>query len=115
MSNLEYRLSVAEERKLLVIIRVEPGCLGPDGADHIEGFCQLAQLAFEPRYAGIIRWQVVPRYDKSLPELQYLMANKNLAHEQVEKVLDLINLSLDDFEIETGDRLSMLIDKTLRR
>ena len=30
--------------QLAVIYRVEPGCLGPEGAAHIEGFCQFAQL-----------------------------------------------------------------------
>jgi hypothetical protein len=30
-------------KKLTVTFRVGPGCLGPDGIDHIEGFCKFAK------------------------------------------------------------------------
>lgn len=32
---------------LLILHRLEPGCLGPDGADHVEQFCQLAEKAIQ--------------------------------------------------------------------
>ena len=34
------------EKKLTIQIRVEPGCLGPDGKEHIETFCVAAAKIF---------------------------------------------------------------------
>jgi hypothetical protein len=36
-------LPLSMYKKLTVTFRVGPGCLGPDGIDHIEGFCKLAK------------------------------------------------------------------------
>ena len=30
-------------KKLLVMYRIEPGCLGPQGADYVEEFCVFAK------------------------------------------------------------------------
>ena len=34
-------MQLSDEKKIRVMYRVEPGCLGPEGADHIEDFVAL--------------------------------------------------------------------------
>ena len=50
--------------QLTVIYRVEPGCLGPEGATHIEGFCQFAQPLVAAHTPAFMQWQLQPRFDK---------------------------------------------------
>ena len=64
------------ERKIAVLCRVEPGCLGPDGRDHIEAFCALAQRAMQHFDVDVGTWILTPRYDKTLEEMQYSVADK---------------------------------------
>ncbi len=35
-------MELADDKKLHLLYRVEPGCLGPTGADTIERFCEYA-------------------------------------------------------------------------
>lgn len=88
--------SVAQDNKLRIIFRVEPGCLGPEGLTHIESFCELAQQEISLIYPAFIAWQIIPRYDKSLAEIQYLFHNKNLSEAQAQKYLDRFSVSLDE-------------------
>ena len=67
-----------DSKKLTVVYRVEPGCLGPTGRDNIEAFCDYANKELAPTDSGFVNWEIMPRYDKSLPEMQYLIANKKL-------------------------------------
>ena len=46
--------------QLAVIYRVEPGCLGPEGAAHIEGFCQFAQPLVAAHTPAFMQWQLQP-------------------------------------------------------
>ncbi|MGL4476202.1 MAG: hypothetical protein ACRCT7_17375 [Shewanella sp.] len=100
---------------LSVLCRVEPGCLGPNGIDHIEEFCLLANRAIPQMSSNIALWQFTPRYDKSLPELQYLLNNKVLTSAQAERYLELHHYELDDFEEKLHERLSKLINQYLAR
>ena len=38
-----FKGSSAIYKKLLVMYRIEPGCLGPQGADYVEEFCVFAK------------------------------------------------------------------------
>ena len=59
-------LPLPEEKKLTVLFRLEPGCLGPKGVEHIDNFCQLAQKEFKSFHSDFVQWTIVPRIDKSL-------------------------------------------------
>lgn len=107
--------SLPDDKKLIVLFRVEPGCLGPNGKDYIEDFCYFAAKALAEVDAGFVRWQIVPRYDKSLPETQYLLAGKQLTYQQACKYMVLLGKELDDFEMHLNDKLSELIDEHLGR
>ena len=101
--------SLTREQKLTVTYRVESGCLGPTGADHIEAFCHYAQSQMETIDAGYINWNIIPRLDKSLPEMAYQVLGKRMTHQQAEKYLRHFGKSLDEFEGHLSDKLAELI------
>lgn len=112
---MKEHLPLPQEKKLTVLYRLEPGCLGPDGVQHIESFCRFAQLQFESFDTDFIHWSLVPRYDKSLVEMQYLVGNKNLSHDKVEKYLAIFDKRLVEFEEHLHDKLAQLIDNYLEQ
>ncbi|MCE0557566.1 hypothetical protein [Motilimonas sp. E26] len=104
-----------DEKKLTVLCRVEPGCLGPDGKNYIEEFCRFAEQEFTEIDRDFVHWLIVPRYDKSLPETQYQLAAKNLTYQQACKYLALFGKELDEFESHLNEKLAELIDQHLGR
>ena len=104
-------LPLPEERKLTVIYRVEPGCLGPEGASHIIKFCIFAQAALQTLDSNYISWSIISREDKTLPEMEYNVVGKKMSHNQAEKYLAIFGKSLDEFEGRLSDQLTLLIDK----
>lgn len=102
------------EKKLTVLYRVEPGCLGPQGKEYIEGFCEFALSAIEHMDGEFIHWILVPRYDKSLPEMQYQINGKKLSHDKAEKYLQLFDKHLEEFEGHLYEKLADLIDEYMR-
>lgn len=106
--------SEGDTRKLTVLFRVEPGSLGPDGVDHVEGFCQYANEALAAKVVDHICWSVVPRNDKSLPELEYQVEDKKLTNSQVERYLVLLGQSLDELEDGLTSDISRFIGEYLR-
>ncbi len=106
-------LPLPEEKKLTVIFRLEPGCLGPQGDELIDEFCQAAQANFQSVHSEIVHWNIVPRNDKALPEMQYQINNKNLSQVQAAQFLDVFNENLDKFESQVHKKLAELIDQHL--
>ena len=94
---------------------MEPGCLGPDGNVLVEKFCSAALLEFEPIDSDFINWEVVPRFDKSLPEIEYKIINKSLTYDQTAKYLELFNKNLNEFEDYANEKLADLIEQHLER
>jgi len=84
--------------KITVICRVEPGCLGPHGADHVEDFCHFAQKEFDLVDPTKVDWQIEPRFDKTLSEIQYKLKNRNLSSKQAGLYLDALGKEQDAFE-----------------
>ncbi|WJG08642.1 hypothetical protein [Aliiglaciecola sp. LCG003] len=112
---MDFELPLPLYKKLTVTFRVEPGCLGPDGIDHIEGFCKHAKKAVAGLDSDFIRWVIVPRYDKSMAETEYKTNGKLLNYDQAELYLQVFNKELEDFEEHLQERLSELIDEYLGR
>jgi len=112
---MQITLPLAQDKKLTVVFRVEPGCLGPDGKDHVDEFCNFAGKEVESIEPDFVLWNIVPRDDKSLPEMQFRIGNKNLTHDQAEKYLKLFDKSLDDFEENWFETLAVLISKFLEQ
>ncbi|HED33284.1 MAG TPA: hypothetical protein ENJ08_03580 [Gammaproteobacteria bacterium] len=107
-------------KKLKVIFRIEPGCLGPDGKSLIDNFCHFAQPHIDlpctsklTSWTDLISCQLTPRHDKSLPELQYIIDTKTLSREKATRYCAMLNKCLDDFEDALNEKLSDLIDTYL--
>lgn len=112
---MKNQLPLPQEKKLGVLFRVEPGCLGPAGKDHVDDFCRFAHKEVERIDADFVHWEIIPRYDKTLPETQYGVGNKRLNHDQAAKYLAIFNKQLDEFEGHFHDRLTQLIEQYLGR
>lgn len=101
--------------RITVIYRVEPGCLGPTGVDYIEEFCAYAQTQFEKLAYEMMDWSIVPRYDKTLPEIQYQLAAKNLTKAQAKLYFDKTRINIERFEELLDLKIADLIEKHLGR
>ncbi len=112
---MKTNLPLPQARKLTVLCRVEPGCLGPDGKDHIEEFCDFAQTQVASIDSDFVIWNLVPRYDKTLPEMEYKISDKTLSHDKAAKYLTIFKKNLDEFEEHLNEKLSQLIDQYLGR
>ncbi len=108
-------LPLPEDKKLMVTYRVEPGCLGPKGKDHIEAFCDYAEKGVADVDADFVHWHITPRYDKTLSEMQYSVNSKKLSHDKADKYLNVFDKHLDEFEGHLQDKLAVLIDTYWKR
>ena len=96
--------------KMTIICRVEPGCLGPDGADHVEEFCKLGQKEFDAIDPDIFDWEIIPRFDKTRPELQYKLRDRNLNKRQSGLYLKALGKDPDGFEEALFKQLSLSVN-----
>ena len=103
-------LNLPEDKKLSITYRVEPGCLGPDGTDIVDNFCSVAQDEFKSLDAGFVKWNIVPRNDKSLPEMQFNVLGKMITEAQAEKYLAAFDKNLEEVEGHLSDKIATLID-----
>ena len=106
-----HNLPVPEDKILTLTFRVEPGCLGPDGISQIKDFCQFAQSQLSTSNSNFLLMKVIPRYDKSIPELQYQINNKTLSQSQVTKYLDLFNQDISNIEENFHEEIANLIEE----
>lgn len=106
---------VPDSKKLRVMLRIEPGSLGADGLTHVEAFCDFVQKDVASIGSEFIFWEVSPRYDKSLPEIEYKVGEKRLSHEKAAMYMTLFDRHLEEFEIHLGENISRLIEQFLER
>jgi hypothetical protein len=90
--------------KLTVQLRLEPGCMGPEGKLHIEAFCE--QQNQSPWHNDFAILSVVPRFDKTLPEWEYLHNDRKLTDKQVSVVLASFGTSSNQLETEIEDTIA---------
>lgn len=100
--------------ELILLYRVEPGCLGPDGLNHVEAFCRFSNAQRRPSDWPALRWHFTPRYDKSLPEIEFRWHEKPLRTAQVEQILSRLQTNLERVEAEMGEKTAELIELFLR-
>ncbi len=109
------KTALPENQKLTVIYRVEPGCLGPEGANLVDAFCTFAQPRFESLGSDCIIWQIIPRKNKAAPEMQYNISDKRLNHAQAEKYLAVFGKNLDELEGYLVETFTSLINEFMGR
>lgn len=108
-------MQLPDNKKITAIFRIEPGCLGPEGNKHIEKFCEVARREFTLKDNHFSRWMIVPRHDKSLPELDYMLAQRPLSRDHAARFLELFDQDIDEFEMDAVDLLPEMIDQYFGR
>jgi len=104
------RTALPDDKKLGVIYRLEPGCLGPNGSEHIGRFCAFAHEALKAFDAHFVTWTVLSRDDKSLPEIEYRINNRALSRDKADRYLTIMGKNIDEFEMHLHDDISHMID-----
>lgn len=100
---------------LTIIYRLEPGCLGPQGADYIVDFCQFAQALLSTQTPDFMQWQLEPRFDKSLPEMQAVLAQRALTDTQLQRYLAIYQVNVEQLEEQLNEHLTLMIDQYFGR
>ncbi len=101
------------KHRLHILYRVEPGCLGPEGARYIDDYCVYANQHIPALpYAT---FEFVPRNDKSLPEWEFSLNKKSLSDSHVTKYLNLLNTDVDTLDDYVCEHLANTIDTFLGR
>ena len=104
-----------ENKKMTVLFRMEPGSLGPDGAQYISEFCDFAQIQLQACAEAYIRWAIVPRLDKSLAEMEFQLSSKKLTSAKAGQYLAVFGENLDHFEEQLEDNLEAIINQYFGR
>jgi hypothetical protein len=112
---MKISLPLPNNQKLTVTYRIEIGCLGPEGASHIDAFCLFAEKGVAGLDADLIHWHIVPRNDKSLAKMQYSVSGKQLSHDKADKYLRLFGKNLDEFEDHVQGECVALIEQFFER
>ena len=99
------------EKKLTIQIRVEPGCLGPDGKAHIETFCAAAARIFAAVEPELVNWTLLPRYDKQLPEQEFFIDGRKLSEEQASLFLRRLGRELGEVQDKLDSVLAQLVER----
>ncbi|MBP4040126.1 MULTISPECIES: hypothetical protein [Aeromonas] len=100
--------------RLTIQIRLEPGCLGPDGKHHIDAFCTAASRVFAVIEPERVNWVLIPRHDKQLPEQEFLIEGRKLSEAQAGLLLQRLGLALDPLLEQSDAVLSQLIERYLK-
>ncbi|MDH5543993.1 MAG: hypothetical protein OEZ43_00280 [Gammaproteobacteria bacterium] len=98
-----------ENRKLNVIYRLEAGCLGPNGADLIDDFCQHVQNELNKMISEFVKWNIEPRDQRKLDELEFNIGNKRLSREQASQIFSHFGKELNRVEESFLELVSQLI------
>lgn len=102
------------DKRLLVECRVEGGCLGPEGASHVDDFCYFAETEFQPFHSEQVTWKFLRRQNSQHAEVEYKLIGKKLSHQQASKYLDLFGIDMSEFESDIDDRLIALIERYMQ-
>lgn len=100
-----------DNTKLSIIFRVEPGSLGPAGSDVVEAFCHYAQTRLTALDAALLHWDIVPRLDKTLPEIECRVGNRRLTQTQADQYLQCFDSSFEQIEDLLARDISGLIKR----
>lgn len=104
-----------ENKKLTVIFRMEPGSLGPDGAQYINEFCEFAQVQLQACAEMYICWLIIPRLDKSLVEMEFQLSSKKLTSVKAGQYLAVFGENIEHFEEQLEDNLEAIINQYFGR
>jgi len=108
-------LPLAQNKKLMIHYKMEPGCLGPTGETLIDEYCQYAQKKIDDLNGDFVHWIIEPRNNKSDPEIKYQINGKDLLPAMVERYLAVFGRNVEEFEDQFNERLMDYIDDFMGR
>ena len=100
--------AVMNQNKLTVCLRIESGCLGKNGATHVEDFCLFAAKHTQHYYSDDIIWQYQPKEDKLLPEMDFYVKNKRLTRQQAQRYLKVATSIETLIQLEDNIQLKLI-------
>ena len=106
-------MQISDDKKIQLLYRVEPGCLGPQGMEYIEGFCNYANQQISSPYYAL--YQFTARLDKSKAERQYSINGRLLSQQHAQVYLARFDTCIDEFEEQLDELLTQAIDRFLER
>ncbi|WP_454010219.1 hypothetical protein [Aeromonas sp. Marseille-Q7275] len=104
----------APPKRVTIQIRIEPGCLGPDGKRHIDTFCTAASRIFAAIEPERVNWVLLPRHDKQLPEQAYFIDGRTLSEAQAGLLLQRMGLTLATLQEHSDAVLAQLVERYLK-
>jgi len=104
-----------DNKKLTVIYRVEHGCLGPQGKEHVENFCDFAQQSFTAPWSSFVDWKFIPRNGITQPEIQYEINSRLLSDDKAEKYLAMFDTTAEHLENHVHEKIFSLIEQYMKR
>jgi len=106
-------MQINDDKKIRLMYRIEPGCLGPKGAEHVEDFCRFANKHIKSPFYG--QFVFLPRYDKTIDERQYSVNSRNLSLAQARAYLKHLEINIEEFEEQLDELLTKAIDLYFKR
>jgi len=103
-------LPLPQDKKLLVIYRLEPVCLGFVGREKINQFCAHITKNILPVDSGFIKWTVLPRLEAKEKEIEFSVDGKLLKQHQVVRYLSVFDRDYDLFEDTINQSIMEQID-----
>ena len=101
-------------KRLTIQIRIEPGCLGPDGKRHVDTFCTAAGRIFAAIEPERVSWVLLPRHDKQLPEQEFFIEGRKLSEAQASLLLQRMGLTLSTLQERSDAMLAQLVERYFR-
>jgi len=92
-------------------LRLEPGCLGPQGDELIHGFCQFANEQLEMADDSLVDWRIVPRANKNLDEFEYHYKERRLPPAMADKLFEELQQPRESIEETFYSDLLFLIEQ----
>jgi len=97
--------------RVIGVYSIEAGCLGPNGSDLVEEFCSFSQKELANLNSEFICWMIVPRYDKSVPEVQYKVNNKSLTQSMASRYFAAFDEDIEEYEADLHRIMGSLIER----
>ncbi|WP_149982001.1 hypothetical protein [Pseudoalteromonas rhizosphaerae] len=106
-------MDISDDKKIKLLYRVEPGCLGPTGAQTIERFCDYANQQLVAPYFAL--YHFTPRFDKTKAEREYSINARLLSEQHAQAYLAHFKTNKDEFEEQLDELLTQAIESFLER
>lgn len=103
------------QHNFCIFYYIEAGCLGANGAQVVDGFCDFLEKKLNSTHAKLCYWSIQPLSDINLPHFKYVLEDKKLSLEQATRYLEKHQFTLKQFEDDIDDLVIDFIEEYLGR